>query len=233
MLLLKLLLSLVLDAKPNGNPQAFLLEVCPGTRPIGLLCELVRNTAPWAHIRPTGPGFSSSPGPCVFLRAPRPSARCLGPCDLKDGPSTPRLRPGRLSRTRTALQMLSKASASGFRVFKAPGWRPARRGSVSLRHRASGGCRGKKQNNPGMQVSSRQRGAAASRAGARLWVSVRRQPVQVELCARTCQHLHYPRLSGFFFHLAPEKEPPHKEFSRAKSVASHLDRTVSTDAKNN
>ena len=37
----------------------------------------------------------------------------------------------------------------------------------------------------------------------------------------------------FFFHLASEKELPHKEFSREKSVASHLDKTVSTDAKNN
>lgn len=52
-------------------------------------------------------------------------------------------------------------------------------------------------------------------------VSLGRLPEQVESCARTCQRLHYPRLSGFSFHLAPEKEPPHKESSRVKSLASH------------
>lgn len=134
---------------PLETPRPFYSRCGPGPSLIDLLWELVRNTAPRAHTGPTGPSFSSLPGLCVFPRAPRPSAHCLGLRDLKDGPSTPRLRPGRLSRTRSALQVLSKASALGFQVCKAPGRRPARRGSVSLRHRASGGCRVKKQKQPG------------------------------------------------------------------------------------
>ena len=180
---------------PLETPRPFYSRCGPGTSLIDLLRELVRNTAPRAHTGPTGPSFSSPPGPCVFPRAPRPRAHCLGLCDLKDGPSTPRLRRGRLSRTRTALQVLSKASASGFRVFRFS--RLQARGQPEGAQSVSGtgrraGAKPRNKNNPGMQVSSHQRGAAASHAGARLWVSVRRQPVQVEPCARTCRHLHYP-----------------------------------------
>lgn len=201
---------------PLETPRPLYLRCGPGIRLIGLLWELVRNIAPRARTGPTGSGFSSLPGPCVFLRAPRPSAHFLGPRKLKDGPSTPRLRPGRLSRTKTALQVLSKASASGFWGFQGSSLEASQKG-LSLRHRASGGCRIKKQNNPGMQVSSCQRGAAVSRARARLWVSVRRQPVQVEPCARTCQHLYYLRLSGFFFSIWPQRRSCHTKSLAEKS----------------
>ena len=233
---LKLQLGLDLDAERIRTPQAFLLyvwsryqhhwpslgayEKCrtsgPAPDPLDLISPAHQNNV-------TSREFLDQEWPLPGATWPRGWTLPL--------PGSGHGGQGR-SRTRISLQVLSKPSASGFRVFNNPGRRPARRGSVAPRHMASGalsrnkttrGCRWAHANVEPQELT----------LGHVACVSVSRQAVQVGPCAWTCQHLHYPRLSGFSFHLAPEKEPPHKGFSRAKALASHLDRTLSTDAKNN